>query len=478
MSINGIIATRMQRFQLILEKGKFSNKPHQIQGVEWCLRKEILPFEYGLPKVRGGLIADEMGLGKTIMMIGLMIANYVPKTLIILPPVLIKQWYNEIYKCTGHKAFTYYGKDKKNIVLLKKSTIVIASYNSLLDNNCALKDIIWNRIIYDEAHHLCNQKTKIFQQCIKLKSCFRWLVTGTPIQNKKSDFNSLCKILGFQQLYILDDLNKQKITQNFILMRTKVQIGIELPQLNKYEVIVPWLNNSEKKISEEIHSLLPRQTGVDVNKQKKIAELFGAGGSLLAILRARQSCVLPKLMQNEIKKNYDKRYLEVYNKTYESILENCSKIDCLINFILRKKDNDKGKIIFCHFIQEIDTIEERLLKVGVKKIIKYDGRNCGKRELLNEKADVLILQIKSGCEGLNLQKNYSEIYFVSPSWNPSVEDQAVARCHRIGQENPVDVYKFVMEGFDSMNVEKTLDKYINEVQDFKRILFKEILGEN
>ena len=62
----------------------------------------------------------------------------------------------------------------------------------------------------------------------------------------------------------------------------------------------------------------------------------------------------------------------------------------------------------------------------------------------NPDIDILILQIQTGCEGLNLQ-HYSDIYFVSPHWNPSVEDQAVARAHRLGQTKSVNVYRFVME---------------------------------
>jgi SNF2 family DNA or RNA helicase len=57
--------------------------------------------------------------------------------------------------------------------------------------------------------------------------------------------------------------------------------------------------------------------------------------------------------------------------------------------------------------------------------------------------DVLILQIQTCCEGLNLQQ-FSEVYFVSPDWNPAIEDQAIARCHRFGQTEPVSVFRFVM----------------------------------
>ena len=82
------------------------------------------------------------------------------------------------------------------------------------------------------------------------------------------------------------------------------------------------------------------------------------------------------------------------------------------------------------------------------------------------------MQIQTGCEGLNLQEFFSEIYFVSPHWNPAVEDQAIARCHRIGQKVDVYVFKFEMDGFGLNTIldtdSNTLDKYVNQVQNVKR----------
>jgi hypothetical protein len=74
---------------------------------------------------------------------------------------------------------------------------------------------------------------------------------------------------------------------------------------------------------------------------------------------------------------------------------------------------------------------------------------------------------------------------VSPHWNPCVEDQAIARCHRIGQLKPVDVFKFEMRGFkkDSNSTGAneldpiTLEKYVNKVQDLKRDISRQILSE-
>ena len=80
--------------------------------------------------------------------------------------------------------------------------------------------------------------------------------------------------------------------------------------------------------------------------------------------------------------------------------------------------------------------------------------------------NVMILQIQTGCEGLNLQQ-FQEVYFTSPHWNPSVEEQAIARCHRIGQTKPVKVFRFIMKGFGEA---LSLDQYCISVQEKKREL--------
>ena len=118
----------------------------------------------------------------------------------------------------------------------------------------------------------------------------------------------------------------------------------------------------------------------------------------------------------------------------------------------------------------------------MEKVATFDGRtsNSKRFEILNDRNDALILQIQTGCEGLNLQEHYSEIYFISPHWNPAVEDQAIARCHRIGQTKPVYVERFEMCSFvpDEEDVStKTIDKYVNDVQEGKRIVASEILND-
>ena len=93
---NENIDERLKKFTEYLDRTNMDHKEYQIEGVRRCLVNELTP--YPLENIRGGFIADEMGLGKTIMMITLMMLNEKENSLIILPPVLLEQWKNQIKK--------------------------------------------------------------------------------------------------------------------------------------------------------------------------------------------------------------------------------------------------------------------------------------------------------------------------------------------------------------------------------------------
>ena len=504
----------MDIFNKFIERSGMEKKSYQYDGVKWLLQNELMDVTSG--SIRGGFVADEMGLGKTIMMIGLCLANFKHnrKTLIVLPPVLIEQWYAQIYRTTGHKCVVYHGENKKNID--KKAAIadnhsdpfvdaviVLCSYDAIsifrektgkknrnqsvsdankqpkkLIENSLLHRVKWSRVIFDEAHHLRNKNTSRYVGAKLLKADIKWLVTGTPVQNRKQDFYALCSLINLPASYYTNPDNYAEIVDTFILKRTKKLVGIDLEDAHHTKNIVAWKSEAELKFSQEIHSLIAftnvKSPSSSNDNENNI--LVVTKGLLPLLLKARQSCIYPKMVKTINSMNNG---IGLVDQNPTSNPTSTSKLDSVVGAILERKDNGNGKLVFCHFKEEMNEIADRLLNNGLNVGI-LDGKitQVARRKLLGEKKDVLILQIQTGCEGLNLQDNYSEIYFVSPHWNPYVEDQAIARCHRIGQKKPVFVWRFEMTGFDSIDnrnpIAKNLEEHVVDVQNAKRDVVKQI----
>ncbi len=466
------ILKKMQRFTDMLQDANLEQKQYQYDGVKWCIENEmsVNPVE----NIRGGFIADEMGLGKTITALGIITAYRLPNTLIVVPPVLIDQWEAQIVRIMGIRPVVYYGNDRHSITLddMIDNTIVLTTYTMLIKKNNLLLNMKWSRVIFDEAHHLRNKNSR-FYACKKLNTYIRWLMTGTPVQNRKQDYYNLCNALGFSENFYTCPENVSIIGKQYVLRRTKAQVGIEMPKLSVEDKLVPWSSNEEQEMSEEIHSTLNFSNVSANEKNGELAQKIKRDGAFASLLRARQSCIMPYLLKDKIGKE----------SKYKSVIKCSSKLDYVTDFIIARKDNDKGKLVFCHFREEIDQVVARLKAGGFQKVGIMDGRVSADRRkaILTNKYDVLVLQIQTCCEGINLQEHYSEIYFISPSWNPSIEDQAIGRCHRIGQKNDVEVFRFIMSGaeFETDSEEDqamTLESYINERQKQKREIGKELMN--
>lgn len=233
---NDAINKKVQNFHAFIKRAQLDAKPHQTEGVRWCIANEI--DEDPLQGVQGGIVSDEMGLGKTIMMIGLMIANFKNQTLIVLPVALVDQWKREIIRTTGHTPLVFHGSNRhENNEAVKTAPIVLTTYGMVassspdgLDTSQILHDISWDRVIFDEAHHLRNIHTRRHIGAVALHAKIRWLVTGTPIQNRKKDFYALCAILGLIPEFYTETDNLPFIMESLLLKRTKTEVGIKIPE--------------------------------------------------------------------------------------------------------------------------------------------------------------------------------------------------------------------------------------------------------
>ena len=461
----------MQNYVEFLKFSGLNYSQYQFDGVKWMVEKETSEVGGG-GFGRGGILADEMGLGKTITIIGTFVLNILPKTLIVVPLILIEQWKQQIFKTTGHRVIVYHGATKPDVSCLltsdmsststststttsNKTIIVVTTYHTLVSSPI-LHQIQWNRIVFDEAHHLRNKNTQCFHVASQLKSDIRWLITGTPIQNSFKDLNNLCNIARIP----VDTF------ENYMLKRTKKGVGISMPGLTENVEMIHWQPDTrEHKLGVRFHHLL---------------HTHDVGCKLPLILRAKQVCILPKmvdtltmdtveLFDDDAEVDDVDDVDDVDAEVADDVDVESSKIDRAIEIMVERKLNGNQKIVFCHFHAEIDIIMVRLLNAGMTVGILDGRRKCRVSDV--DENDVLIIQIQTGCEGLNLQR-FNEIYFIGPHWNPAVEDQAIARCHRIGQLKPVIVYRFIMENLD----DESLDMYIKKVQERKRDIVREMFN--
>ena len=500
---DAVTADRLQAYRKWCPSVGIEEKPHQLVGVKWCLYHELV--EKPNAGVRGGIIADEMGLGKTIMMIGCIRHNFQPHTLIVLPPALLQQWVGVFQRFLGHTPFVYRGSKAKNVTIekLAQMPVVLTTYGMISPRRTKdaadkqefiyskLHDVEWSRIIYDEAHHLRNLKTKVHDGACKLKANIRWMVTGTPINNKLKDLYALCKVLGLAKVFTPNKEEIKLLLGIHLLRRTKVQVGIALPPVATQVVQVDWSSDAERDMAEDIHSMM-HFTGVNKDNVDQLIAWLNRH-PLPALTRARQMCIYPQLLHKAVKKMKIKGIIP-RDMNLANITTN-SKITSVVNHIVKNRRSGKRKLVFSHYRGEIDVLMKNLRNAGMT-VQCIDGRTKTrnkKQRLLSVVSEsrfrsvckawndlpeeifgvinsflapeVMIVQIQTACEGLNMQ-HFQEIYFTSPHWNPAVEDQAVARAHRIGQDRPVDVYRFVMNGFGRHSI--SFEQYCSQVQDCKR----------
>lgn len=134
-----------------------------------------------------------------------------------------------------------------------------------------------------------------------------------------------------------------------------------------------------------------------------------------------------------------------------------SKIQALVSHLRVIKEQLPGEkvIVFSQFSSYLDIIDSELKVHGDKdlKVFKFDGRlQLADREAVLNKFNapstqgviVLLLSLKAGGVGLNLT-SASKAFMMDPWWSPSIEDQAIDRIHRIGQNETVKVVRFIME---------------------------------
>ena len=468
------MSTQKQFIDFVKKIG-YDVKSHQLEGYKWCHEKE---------QTGGGMLCDDMGLGKTLMMLSQVVLNRKKRTLIVLPPILVDQWVNKCKKLLKHVPLVYHGINVKHYEMedILKRPLVITTYGMIgkrtgsfdrLHWQSPLWNIKWDRVIYDEAHYMRNKETGVYKGALRLKAPIIWIVTGTPLQNNLDDAKTLASLLPYDEcnmtrFHKMGEKNVIKTIKSHILFRSKKEAGIVLPPYNENVIMVPF--KGENDMAYDIHS---RLNFSNVTKENVNAIMKNMGESALPILtRARQICICPSTLTSVSKEGFtlsERQGLPNFKKMSHS------KLEAVIKHIL--KNRKTKKLVFVYYDREAMILKHHLSKKGMKVgIVNGKVMKKEKVKLLNSNdLDVLIIQNKSGVEGLNLQQ-YCNVYFTSPHWNPYMEDQAIGRSYRIGQKNPVCVFKFVSV-FNNHIGKMTLDQYCMEVQAVKRELCNELKGK-
>jgi SNF2 family DNA or RNA helicase len=479
------------KFQAFLSRNKLESKPFQIECFKWCSMKEQAQAQqqqaqqqaqqhqaqqHQAEKKHGGILALEMGLGKTILMLGLVKCNLKQQTLIVLPRSLLDQWEKIIIQLCGCQPLVYHGSRPKSLKMplaqIKTYPLVLTTYGqmslpSVKQANkgrvrSRLHEIVWNRLICDEAHHVSHQKTNEFKGAQQIKAEICWLVTGTPLQNSEKELYNLYSLFGLSnsKVYYNTGENYTDTFKEMVFFRTKSGAGLVLPPLHEHTIHVEWGSESEREFALHLHSLL---TFCHV-PQKTLAVQIEAESENVNALRmkymsqAQQACVYPPMLERAIvhfeRMLYEFRTSGAGTSTDEygnldasDLHVSQSKIDAILKTLVERKANGCGKIVFCRYYTEIDIIAERLrLADPTLRLAKFDGRvpNSKRASVLSEPVDILLAQIKMCREGLNLQAHYSEAYFPSPNFNPATEQQAIARCWRMGQQKEVHVFRYIL----------------------------------
>jgi len=485
----------------VMRKYGYNLKKYQMTGVKWMIEREIKM------RVKGGILADDPGLGKTIQTMALLVANKKNHTLIVVPTAVIGQWRDILHKIIGEmNVYIHYGsgRTKSSLSIMQKDfSVCLTSHGSIYSHDRINKERIttelhianfWDRIVIDEGHVIRNHKTKMFKACMMFtgENTSKWILSGTPIQNTKKDIKNLLAFVGAQSSHLATDKRLEKVIGAHLLRRTKevLHTSTFVPYVVETH-LVPFEHEVEQTIYIELEkqaSKKLKELGEDVNHFKKTMVL------LEIILRLRQCSTHPYIALTNTKYSQGP---QLFPRTRVS-----SKIKQIANDV---KKSEGLSLVFCHFREEMTMISEELYKQGIRskfyngsmnikeRAMAVEGFNSSKPfkktlvrnsvggyEIKEKRARVLIVQIKAGSVGLNLQE-FNNVFLMSPDWNPCNEIQAISRAHRMGQKKRVFVHKYVMgynPEFADTPATLTIDQKILSVQMRKRDLMATLLSDD
>ena len=440
-------------------------RPYQLRGYEWMYKNVNMGI--------GSIIADDMGLGKTIQVIAVLQKlkeeNRLEKrkALIIVPTTLLSNWEKEFTQfAPGLDVFIYHGPGRK---LETEHDVVITSYGIARSDEAVLKKGKWQCQIIDESQNIKNPNSGQTKAVKKIKSNVRIAMSGTPVENRLSEYWSvfdyankgyLGSLKNFKEEYanpIELDRDQKKVdlfrtvTSPFIMRRVKTDKSIISDLPDKTE------NNHFSRLTQEqaalyksiVDNLMP---SIDSKENDKDAKVERRGLIFKLMLSLKQVC------------NHPGQYLK--KQQYDP--DTSGKTQLLFQLLENIYEAREKVLIFTQF-KEAGLMLERLIKERFEEpvLFLHGGTSRKKREQMVEEFQnkshikTFVLSIKAGGTGLNLTAASNVIHF-DLWWNPAVEQQATDRAFRIGQNKNVMVYRLITRN--------TFEEKINEMIQSKKEL--------
>ena len=435
-------------------------RDYQKYGYKW--------LKYLTDNNLGACLADDMGLGKTLQAIALLSNLHEEKkkkSMVIMPKSLIYNWENEIKKFAPKlKVGVYYGINR-DFSSLKKVDIILTTYGTIRNDIENLLEHKFDLLILDESQNIKNINSQTTKAVLLLNAKKRVALSGTPIENNLLELYSLFRFLNpemfgsvqrFTNSYILpiqkysdtstiEELKKK--IYPFLLRRVKKEVLADLPDKIEKLVYVD-MNDEHRRFYEErrkyYYSLLEKNTSSQGNFDKFFV--------LQAINELRHIVSSPEL---ETKKIIS------------------SKKEVLIENVIEAIENNHKVLVFVNYLSSIESICVSL-KENKIKYLKMTGQTKDRQNLVDKfqsdsRYKVFVMTLKTGGVGLNLV-SADTIFIYDPWWNTTVENQAIDRAYRLGQDKTVFAYKMIMRN--------TIEEKILKLQEIKNKLLDDLISED
>ncbi|MDP4939785.1 MAG: DEAD/DEAH box helicase, partial [Verrucomicrobiales bacterium] len=439
-------------------------RPYQIEGFHFLAYLSTNQF--------GGILADDMGLGKTIQSLTWLLwlreqaGEGAPPSLVVCPKSVLDVWGDEVKKAAPSiRVQVLRNKVELEVDRLGKDIdLLVINYSQLRTCADEIKPIKWLGIILDEGQQIKNPDSKAAKSARALDGQNRLVLTGTPIENRLLDVWSLMGfampgILGDRK-YFRDNFDKRKDGQSqtrltarlrpFLLRRTKGEVALDLPPKIEEDVFSEMETLQQQLYRAELERIQKVLLGIENDESLRKNSFV----ILQGLMRLRQICCHPGLI--DAKHRY----------------EESAKLNALFYLLDQLHEEGHKVLVFSQFVSMLDIIKEEL-EDRDRPYSYLTGQTKNRHEVISDfqetkEPKVFLLSLKAGGSGLNLT-SASYVILYDPWWNPAVENQAIDRCHRIGQESKVNAYRLLMRD--------SVEEKIRILQQQKSEMMTSVLGE-